>query len=114
MNETVNKSWTTFLESLGDDLESSFDKLPCAIEEFFDQQKFIDKARKDLKRKEIEKILKLYLTRLDLLTLRDKIEKYRRNFERGFGRDRLNHLQLLVDLKIILENQKPRRGLLAS
>lgn len=114
MNETVNEAWNKFLDFLGERDESLLLKIKCPIVEFFDEQKHIDRARKDLSKQEIQKVLRLYLGHMDLLTLRDKMKEHRRNFERGFGRDRLNHLQLLVDLKIILEEKKPRRGLLAS
>jgi len=113
MTEIVKESWEDFLKSLSDKEGGDF-KLPCELVNLFDEQKFVDRLHKNFFKAEVNQILKLYLSQMDLITLRDNIKSHRKNFERGFGKDRLNHLKLLVSLLIIDEGKKPKKGLLAS
>lgn len=114
IDKTVDASWGEFLKSLGDADEKILTQIHCPVEEFFDEQKHIDRARKELFKPEFNKVLRLYLGRVDLRELSGKIKAYQKNFERGFGRDRLNHLKLLVPLLMIMNEKKPKKGLLAS
>lgn len=114
MIKEIEQSWDELLESLGDkDGEDSLKQIKCPILEFFDHQHHIDKARKHLFKPEFNALLKLYLGRVDLLTLSDKMNSHRKNFVRGFGQDRFNFLKLLVRLKIMNQEKKPKKGLLA-
>ncbi len=112
MTSLVKESWDEFIKTLSS--EDKEIKIKCPILELFDEQEYFDRIRRDFSKTEINQILKQYLSLIDLVTLRDKIRTHRNNFERGFGKDRLNHLKLLVSLLMIDEERKPKRGLLAS
>lgn len=110
----TSDAWTEFLCGLcKKDDEAPLKDLPCPLLELFDKQVNIDKAKKDLFKPELDQVLKLYLGRVDFNELQDKIKTHRKNFERGMGKDRLNHLLLLVRLKKLENEKRPRKGLLA-
>ena len=120
MTKEIEQSWDEFLANLSDkDGSDSLEQLkphlpePFDILNLFDKQCNIDKACKILFKKELGPLLKLYLSRVDIHELSDKINTHRKNFVRGFGQDKLNHLKLLVRLKIIEQQSKPKKGLLA-
>lgn len=114
MTKEIEQSWAEFLTELStDDGEGVLTQIKCPLVELFDRQVNVDKARKVLFKKEMNQLLKLYLSRIDLYLLNDKMNQYRQNFVRGFGPDRFNHLKLIVRLKIITEEKKPKKGLLA-
>lgn len=114
MTKEIEQSWDEFLSSLSDsDGEGVLTQIKCPLLEILDKQVNIDRARKALFKKEMNQVLKLYLGRIELSKLNDKMNTHRQNFVRGFGQDRFNHLKLLVRLKIITLEQKPKKGLLA-
>lgn len=114
MIKEIEASWTEFMNCLsdkeGDDVLRSIN---FPLLELFERQCHIDRARKDLFKKEMNHLLKLYLGRTELAMLGEKLEAQKKNFVRGFGQDRYNHLKLLVRLKIINQASRPKRGLLA-
>jgi len=114
MIKEIEQSWDEFLCTLcADDKEGVLTQIKCPLLELLDKQVHIDKARKVLFKKEMGQLLKLYLGRIELEELNDKINTHRQNFVRGFGQDRFNHLKLLVRLKIMEKNKAPKKGLLA-
>lgn len=116
MTETVNEAWNKFLDFLGERDESLLELLDCPLESFLDEQQWADRLRsnKRFKREKMYQIVRLYIEKLDVYTLKDKLKEKGHLFRRVLDKAPLFHLQLLVDLKIILEEKKPRRGLLAS
>lgn len=115
MTKEIEQSWTEFLCALCDkEDESILTQISCPLLEFFDKQVNIDRARKALFKKELNKVFRLYLGRIDLYDLSDKMNQHRKNFILGFGPDRFNHLKLLVRLKILEQEKKPKKGLLAG
>jgi hypothetical protein len=113
MIKEIEQSWNEFLKDLGPDNEAIEKQIKCPLLELFEKQCHLDRARKALFKKEMNQVLKLYLSRIELSELSAKINTHRQNFVRGFGQDRFNHLKLLVRLKIIEEDKKPKKGLLA-
>lgn len=115
MIKEIEQSWDDLLESLGEkNGEDSLKQIKCELFDFLDHQHHIDKARKNLFKPEFNALLKLYLSRIDLLTLSDKMNSHRKNFVRAFGQDRFLHLKLLVKLKLLLDENRPKKGLLAG
>lgn len=115
MKKETEQSWSEFLSDLSDKTDDDvLSKIRCPLVELFDHQVNIDRAKKALFKPQLGLLLKLYLSQLDLHVLSDKMNTHRSNFVRGFGKDRFNHLKLLVRLKIILEDKKPKKGLLAG
>lgn len=114
MTKEIDHAWSEFLDQLSDqDGEGPLTQIKCPLLDLFEKQVNIDKARKVLFKKEMNQLLKLYLGRIDLNDLSDKIKTQQKNFVRGFGQDKFNHLRLLVRLKIINQERKPQKGLLA-
>ncbi len=114
MTKEINQSWDELLETLALKAdEKVLEQIKCPLLEFLDKQVHVDKARKALFKKEFDQLLKLYLSRIALDDLSDKMNVHRSNFIRAFGQDRFSHLKLLVRLKIMDESKKPKRGLLA-
>lgn len=120
MTSVVEKSWTEFLDNLSTELseaeETSILKQIewCSLSDLFDKQANVDRAKKALFKKEIGKLSRLYLSRIALSEVSDKLKDYPDNFKRIFTDGRLPHLTLLVRLKMILEEKKPKKGLLAG
>ncbi len=114
MNKELSESWSEFMQALSDkDGEGPLAQLKCPLLELLETQANIDRAKKAMFKPEIGQVLKLYLSRVPLEELSDKINSREKIFKRAFGVDKFNHLKLLVRLKIIEENKKPKRGLLA-
>jgi hypothetical protein len=110
----VNQSFDEFLCTLcKEPSEAVLSQVKCPLIELFDKQANIDRAKKELFKPELGALFRLYLEKISTSELEDKINQHRQNFLRGFGRDRFNHLKLLVRLKIIEEQKKPKKGLLA-
>lgn len=114
MTKEIDQSWDEFLTELSPkDDKAVLEKIYCPLEELFDRQANVDRAKKALFKPMLGQLFKLYLSQIDLHTLSDKMNVHRSHFVRGLGRDRFNHLKLLVRLKIIDQDKKPRKGLLA-
>lgn len=96
------------------DGEGVLTQVKCPLLELMDKQVNIDKARKVLFKNEFGQLLKLYLGRVDLNELSAKMALHEKNFIRAFGIDKFNHLSLLVKLKMIMDERKPKKGLLAE
>lgn len=121
MTKEIDQSWTDFLDNLSPELSEAEEtsilkqiKDICPLPELFDRQAHVDRARKALFKKEIGKLARLYLSRIALSEVSDKLKSYPDNFKRIFTDGRLPHLTLLVRLKMILEEKKPKKGLLAG
>jgi hypothetical protein len=113
-SSTIENSWNEFLTTLSEkDGEGVLTQLKFPLMELFEKQCNIDRAWKALFKPERGQVLKLYLSSIDLDQLSDKMNTHRTLFVKGFGQDRFNHLKLLVRLKIINEEKKPKKGLLA-
>ncbi len=113
--KSVNESWDNFILTLSaHDGEGVLTQVKCPLLELMDKQVNIDKARKILFKPEFGQLLKLYLGRMDLHELSDKMTNHEKNFVRAFGIDKYNHLKLLVKLKMIIEEQRPKKGLLSG
>src|ERR1043165_6557232 len=114
MIKETNDSWHEFMETLSDqDDESILDQVKCPLSELLDKQATIDRVKKALFKPEIGKLLKLYLSRISIHDLSVKMKSHEKIFRRAFGVDKHNHLKLLVCLKMLEEEKKPKRGLLA-
>jgi len=112
--EEVEQSWNDFLKSLCErDSDSVLKELPCPLLELLDKQCHVDASWKALFKPERGQVLKLYLSRIELFDLNAKMKAHQKWFVKAFGQDRYNHLKLLVRLKIISQEQKPKKGLLA-
>lgn len=110
MTAEISDSWNAFMRALSQsDDEQILKKLTCPLLEIMDKQSNADQ----FKRPEMSQVLKLYLSRIALDDLAAKMNTSEKIFKRALGVDKFNHLQLLVRLKIILEDKKPKRGLLA-
>ena len=80
IDKITKDSWIQFQISLGPkDGEEILAKIHCPIEEFFDEQKHIDRARKELFKPEFNHVLRLYLSRVDLHTLSAKMKEDRKS-----------------------------------
>lgn len=110
----IDDSWNEFLSTLSDsDSEGVIAQLKCKLEDLMEKQAHIDQAKKAMFKPEFHLLLKHYLKKFELTELEKKMKAQSKNFEKAFGRDKFNHLKLLVRLKT-MEDQKPkRRGLLA-
>lgn len=110
----ADDAWTEFLTELSKEASDKHLKaLRCDLLDLFDKQCYVDAAKKALFKPELYQVLKLYLSRVDFDTLCDKMKDHPRNFTSAFGRDKFNHLKLIVRLKKIENDKKPKRGLLA-
>jgi len=110
----IDDSWNEFLSTLSDsDSEGVIAQLKCKLEDLMDKQAHIDRARKALFKPEFNQVLKLYMKNFEVADLKQKMKEHEKNFIRAFGRDRFNHLKLLVRLKSIEDSKPKRRGLLA-
>lgn len=115
MTKEIEHSWKEFLTTLSSkNDESVLAQVKCPLLELLDKQSNVDQAKKNMFKPEIGQLLKLYLSAVSLLELSDKIESHEKIFKRAFGVDKFNHLKLLVRLKMMLEEKKPKRGLLAG
>lgn len=114
MTKETNESWSDFMSTLSlKEGEGPLAQLKCPLLELLDKQSNIDQAKKILFKPELGQVLKLYLSRLEIPELSDKMRTHDKIFKRAFGVDKYNHLRLLVRLKMIDEAKKPKRGLLA-
>lgn len=113
MTTEIEKSWAEFLDALGPEDELIEKQIKHDVLELFDTQSNVDRAKKNLFKPELGKLFRLYFSRVDINALHDNIRVKRQNFIRGLGRDKFNHLHLLIRLKIIEDAKKPKRGLLA-
>lgn len=111
MQIEIDKSWSEFISALSK--KSGEIELKVPLLELLDEQKTIDRLKKECFKEEVGQALKLYLSRIDLLSLSSKIETHEKIFKAAFGRDKFNHLKLLVKLKVLAQDKKPKRGLLA-
>lgn len=110
----AEESWSEFLTTLSEnDGEGVLTQLKCKLDELMDKQAHIDQARKALFKPEFNQVLKLYIKKFEPQELSKMITKNEKTFVRAFGRDRFNHLKLLVRLKTIEDSKPKRRGLLA-
>ena len=115
MTNEINCAWADFMKALSTkDSEGVLTQIKCPLLELLDKQVNIDKARKALFKPEMGQLLKLYLKGLEFDELVDKLEKHEKNFIRAFGPDKFNHLRLLVKLKTIINQSKPKKGLLSQ
>lgn len=114
MRIEIEESWDEYLCTLSEsDSEGVLSQLKCKLEDLMDKQAHIDRARKALFKPEFNQVLKLYLKKFEVADLKQKMKEHEKNFIRAFGRDRFNHLKLLVRLKSIEDSKPKRRGLLA-
>ena len=114
MKPEINQSWDEFMTSLSkEDNEGIAAQIKCPLLNLFDKQINVDKARKMMFKPELNQLIKLYLSRIEIDELNAKMNAYRNNFVRGMGLDKFNHLKLLVKLKIMMDEKKPKKGLLA-
>lgn len=114
MKKEISESWQDFMETLSaSENEGVLKQLKCPLEELLESQANIDRAKKALFKPEIGQVLKLYLSRVPLNSISEKISTNEKIFKRAFGVDKYNHLKLLVRLKMLEEVKKPKAGLLA-
>ena len=112
---TIENSWKEFLETLSKKTDDSIlSQVKCPLIELLDKQAHVDQAKKALFKPEVGHLLKLYLRSVSLGELSAKLETHQKIFLRAFGQDKFNHLKLLVRLKMMLEEKKPKKGLLAG
>lgn len=110
----VDTAWKDFLSPLPDGFDQKIERqLPCPLTEVFDTQSNVDLTNKALFKKEKNQMIKEYFSKVSIHDLEAKIKDHEKLFVRGLGPERLNHLKLLIKLKMICETNKPRRGLLA-
>jgi hypothetical protein len=98
--------------SVKDD-ESVLKQIKFPLLELMDKQLNIDHAKKALFKPEFGHLLKLYLKAVGD-DLPGKMTTCEANFNRAFGVDKINHLRLLVKLKMIMNEKLPKKGLLAK